>query len=359
MKKVKIGIIGTGYTIGIAQEHVKAYQANERAELAALYDIVPGRAADWAEKKGLKEGTICETLEQLFERVDAVSICTPNHIHVELTIKSIEAGKHVICEKPFAISYEEGKKAVEYANKHKGVVAMIGFNYRDIPAIRYMKTLIEEGRIGKVFTCRQELGGNRIANPTGVKLEWRMQQQLSGTGALADFGCHMLDLADYLLADSQGKICEVQAMLNTFMTERTMIDGGDKKGMVTNDDSAVFHAKTEGGTLLSFVSSRIGVPTQMLEIAGEGGMLIFRGKQDEVEVLLKDKDGAYDNSKREIVQVPDELKGEEGHKGLINEFIEAILDGKEEQRNLDRGLYIQHIIDMLKKSADEGKILKV
>jgi predicted dehydrogenase len=354
MKEVKVGIIGTGFTIGIAKNHVDAYEANGRAELVALYDIIPGRSAEWAKKYSLKDVKICESVEELLSIVDAVSICTPNSTHVDLTIKALEAGKHVICEKPFTTSYEEGVRAVECAKKHPELIAMIGFNYREIPAVKYMKKMIDEGKMGKVYFCRQELGGHRIANPTGVFLEWRMQEQLSGTGALADFGCHMLDLTDYLLADSQGKISEVSAMTNTFIKERTII-GEDRKGPVTNDDCAVFNAKTEGGTLLSFVSSRMGVSKHMLEINAEGGMMSFYGDRNKVYVMLKDKNSGYGSTTVEEIHVPEEMKGEEEHKGLINDFIAAILDGKTIDRNLERGLYIQYILDSLRKSADEGR----
>jgi predicted dehydrogenase len=359
MKKVRVGIIGTGYTIGIANQHVAAYRANGRAELTAIYDILPGRAAEWAAQKGITGVTICESIEQLFGLVDAVSLCTPNCTHVDLAIKAMAAGKHLICEKPYALSYEEGKRAVECAKAHPGVVALIGFNYREIPAIKYMKQIIDAGTIGQVYSCRQELGGGRIADPTAVKLEWRMQEKLSGSGALADFGCHMLDLADYLLSDTQGKICEVQAMRSTMIRERTVIGDENRKAAVTNDDIAVFNGRMPSGTLLSFLSCRIGMPRQMMEIVGEGGMLIFNGNPNEVEVWLKEKNGGYDGSKRQIVPVPDECKGEEGHKGLVNEFIDAILDGKPAARNLERGLYIQYILDMLQKSADEAMTVKL
>lgn len=361
MKKVKVGIIGTGFTIGIAKNHVDAYKNNARAELVAFYDIIPGRAAEWAEKKEIKDVVICNTLEELYEMVDAVSICTPNCEHVDLTINAIEAGKHVICEKPFTTSYEEGKRAVNCAKEHHDIVYMISFNYREIPAIKYMKKIIDEGKIGKVFTVRQKLGAARIANPIDVKLEWRMQKELSGTGALADFGCHMLDLVDYLLAETQGKICEVNAILNTAITERTIIGEEDKKGPVTNEDSAVINGKMESGALLTFLSSRISRPGHFLEISGEGGTLTYDSTKggDIVEVWLKDKMGKYKKEDMKVVEVPDHLLGEEGHKGLINEFIEGILDGKEIKRNLERGLYIQYLLEMLEKSAIEGKIIKL
>ncbi len=358
MEKIRVGIIGTGSTIGIAKQHVNAYKENARVELTALYDIVPGRSQEWAKKQEVENVVFCSSLEELFENVDAVSICTPNFTHVDLTIKAIEAGKHVICEKPFATSAEEAKRAVEVAKKHPKIVVMVCFNYREIPHYKYIKHIIDEGKIGSVYTMRQEIGGNRIADSNKVELEWRMQESLSGAGSLADFGCHMLDLADFILSSDNGPICEVQAMVNTFIAPRKII-GEDGMGKVTNDDCAVFNARTEKGTLLSFVSSRIGLPNSMMEIVGEGGMIIMDGTKGEIKVWLKEKQGSYIPKNRETVQIPDEFKGEEGHKGIINRFVECILDGKTDDRDLERGLYIQHLLDQLKNSAQEGKTIKV
>lgn len=359
MNKLKVGIIGTGFTIGIAKRHVEAYHSNERSELVALYDIIPGRAAKWAEKKKVEGVTICESMEQLFDMVDAVSICTPNNTHVELTIKAIEAGKHVICEKPFALSGEEAKRAVEVAKCHPDVVSMICFNYREIPAIKYMKQIIDEGKIGRVFTVRQKLGGARMSDPVNVKLEWRMQEKYSGTGALADFGCHMIDLVDYLLSETQGSICEIGGTVSTFITERTLVDNNDKKGAVTNDDSSVFFARTENGALYNFTASRLSKPGHYFEISGEGGILIYDSEvgEDKLYLWLKDKNGAYGKDDKTIIDVPEELLGEENHKGLINAFVNAVLDGKKDNRDLERGLYIQNLTDLVKKSSDEKRTI--
>ena len=194
--KVRVLLLGAAFS---ADLHADGYsRIRHKVEIVAIADKHESRIRKLANRYGLQGYESYSTFEQAIEEADCdlVDICLPNFLHHAPAVLALKKGRNIICEKPFATSYEEGKKAVECANKHKDVVAVIGFNYRNIPAIKYMNKLIEEGRIGKVFTCRQELGGNRIANPTDVKLEWRMQQQFSGPGALADFGCHMLDLAD-------------------------------------------------------------------------------------------------------------------------------------------------------------------
>lgn len=356
MEKIKVGIVGTGYTVGMADAHVKGYQyCKEDCELTALYDIVPGRSREWAGEKGL-DVKICETFDELLDSVEAVSIVTPNYAHVPLVIRALEKGKHVLCEKPLSISSDACMKAVSYG-KCTDRVKMIGFSYRGIPAVRWMKQQIDEGRLGHIFTWRETLGGCRIANPK-VKLEWRMQKDLSGTGALADFGCHMLDLCDWTLHNASGEIKEVQGLVSTTIPERDKIFG-EGKGAVTNDDNAAFNVKFESGTLASFVASRLGVLRHTIEVYGEGGMMLFRDdKPDEVEVFFKEKDGGY-NGSAEVVKVPEELVVAPWFNAEIAEFIQCIKTGHQPERNFERALYIQQILDKVLESCETGRTIEL
>lgn len=357
MEKVKIGIVGTGYTIGIARVHVNGYLANEKSELTAFYDIVPGRAKEWVEKKEIEGVVICETYEELLSLVDAVSICTPNYTHGELTIKALEAGKHVLCEKPISHTVEDAERMVECADAHPELVNMLGFCYRGNPAIAYMKHLIDDGKLGKIFGSTQQLGGGRIANPEGVLLEWRMKKNLSGSGALADFGSHMLDITDYLFRDTEGEIKEVTALLTTSIKERNLIDGKGK-GLVTNDDTAAFAVKMEKGSVSTFFSNRLGISTHRWEIVGEGGMLIYEGNDNKILMNLKDKKASFAGKPKEV-EVPEEFKGINMFNEEIDEFIDNILEGKQSIRNFKRGLYIQRILGALAQSAEEGRTILV
>ena len=351
MEKIKVGIAGTGYTVGMANAHVIGYQAcGEDCELVALYDIVPGRATQWAKEKGL-DVKICETFDELLDAVDAVSIVTPNYAHVPLVIRALEKGKHVLCEKPLSTSADACMQAVKYG-KCTDRIKMIGFSYRGIPAVRWMKQQIDAGKLGRIFTWRETLGGCRIANPQ-AKLEWRMQKDLSGTGALADFGCHMLDLCDWTLHGVSGNIKAVQGMVSCTIPERDKIFE-EGKGKVTNDDNAAFNIEFESGTLASFMASRLGVRRHTIEVYGEGGMMLFRDdKPNEVEVFFKDKDGGY-NGDAEIIQVPEEMVVSPWFNAETKEFIECIKNGKQPDRNFDRALYIQEILDKIMESSETG-----
>jgi len=355
-EKIKVGIAGTGYTVGIAQNHVNGYRdCAQDCELTALYDIIPGRAKQWAEEKGL-DVTICGTFDEMLDQVDAVSICTPNYAHIPLVIRSLEKGKHVLCEKPLSTGAEACKEAVSYA-KSTDRIKMIGFSYRGIPAVRWMKQQIDAGRLGRIYTWRETLGGCRIANPD-VKLEWRMQKDLSGTGALADFGCHMLDLCDWILHEVSGEIKAVQGFVSCAVPQRDKIFA-EGQGAVTNDDNATFNIKFEDGTLASFVASRLGVRRHTIEVYGEGGMMLFReDKPNEVEVWFKEKADGY-SGEAETVTVPDELIAQPWFNAEIKEFLECIKTGKQPDRSFERALYIQKILDTVLQSSETGRTVEL
>ena len=361
---VRIGIIGCGSLIGIARNHIAAYQCCKDAKITACYDLIEGRAAGYIEKLGLTDARACGSLEELFSLCDAVSICTPNCTHADLVIAALKAGRHVLCEKPFAPTVEECGQAIRYA-RLSGRVAMIGLCYRDIPGLVYMKQLIDEGKMGRVFFVRQEQGGDRFANPK-VQLEWRTQADLSGPGALADFGSHMMDICDYLLRDSCGPIAEISCMQSTCIKEREVPGKPGRMGRVTNDDVACWICRTEGGTLYNFTASRIGA-TFMLEIVGEGGKMIFHGDRPfELTLQLKEKDSAY-TEKPQAVPVPESCYGSDPDAPRkpfainfyyeIRQFLDAIQSGRDTLLTLDRGRYIQTLIQTAQDSADLGEIM--
>lgn len=364
---IRIGIIGCGDTIGIAKEHIRAYLRIPQAEITAMYDLLPGRAAGYIEEFHLNDSCkACGSLDELLSLVDAVSICTPNSTHTELSVACLKAGKHVLCEKPFAPTESECREAIQYA-KLTNRVAMMGLCYRDIPGFVYMKQLIDQGAIGKVFFVREEQGGDRIANPD-VKLEWRMQMDLSGPGAVADFGSHMMDICDYLLRDQCGPIREVTCKLSTCIPKREIIGRPGKVGTVTNDDVAMWIARTEDGTLESFTASRVGV-TFMLEIVGEGGKMFFDGsKPFQLTLQLKDKNGGYTQPPK-VMECPPECFGADpNHPDIpfqinffyeVRQFIDAIETGADTQLTFERGLYIQKLIDACQKSADCGETIAI
>ena len=168
----------------------------------------------------------------------------------------------------------------------------------------------------------------------------------------------MVDLCEWTLSGTSGKIKAVQGFVSCTIPERNKIFE-EGKGKVTNDDNAVFNVEFENGTLASFVASRLGVRRHTIEVYGEGGMMLFRDdRPNEVEVFFKEKNGGYSGD-AEIIQVPEEMVVSPWFNAEIQEFIECIKTGKQPERNFERALYIQEILDKIMESSESGKTIEL
>lgn len=374
MEKIRVGIIGTGFTIGIALSHFSAYRRCPSTEVVAVYDCLPGRADAFLKKHEIADVAVANTLEELLGTVDAVSLCVPNVYHAELAAKVLAAGKHVLVEKPFSTNCETAKIAMDAAAAHPELVAMTGFNYREQAPICYMKEIIDSGILGKIRFVRHFGGGGRIGDSENVLLEWRLQEETSGTGSMADFGAHMLDLSDYLLRKDCGAFVSYSATTSTQITERYEIDPtdvmggrlGDKKVPVTNDDTAVFTAITESGALFSFMTSRINLSGADFEIIGENGAISNSSKYPKNTIGMMLKGQPVPGQEKPTfwmvpVPIPEKylVEGSDGvqHYGLVCEFADCILNHKKPVRDFSRGLFIQELIDKFAKAAKEGRTI--
>jgi predicted dehydrogenase len=196
-----------------------------------------------------------------------------------------------------------------------------------------------------------------------------MQEKTSGTGSLADFGVHMLDLTDYLLHDKIGDYVSFNAMTSTLVKERYVIDGtdvmggkkGDEKAPVTNDDVSVFSAVSESGALVTFQTGRLVNCLSMFEIAGTNGVVTRSS------AYPKGKLGFYDRTAgkpmleqididADIMEEAEKHKGI-GHGGVLGEFIRCIKTGEQPVRDFTHGVYIQRLIDNFSKSAKTGETI--
>jgi len=217
--------------------------------------------------------------------IDLVDICTPGDTHAEIAIAALEAGKHVLCEKPLANSVQEAEAMVRAAEaaRSSGALAMVGFTYRRVPAIQLARTLVADGRIGTVRHVRAQYLQDWIADPQ-APLSWRLDKQKAGSGALGDIGAHIVDLAQFVTGES---VTGVSAVLETFVKERPVADsfGGlhgtassTETGPVTVDDAAIFLGRMSGGGLATFEATRFAWGRKnaiRLEINGSLGSLAF------------------------------------------------------------------------------------
>ncbi|WP_214629249.1 Gfo/Idh/MocA family protein [Paenibacillus agaridevorans] len=189
-KPVRIGVIGAG---SISEMHLGSYNKNKDAAIVAVCDLKEERAKAKAEKYGIPH--IYTDYRELLANpeIDAVSICTWNNSHAEISIAALQAGKHVLCEKPLSKTVEEAL-AVEQAVKTSGKTLQVGFVRRYASNTRIVKSFMESGDIGQVYyakaSCIRKLG-----NPGG----WFADAERSGGGPLIDIGVHVIDLCWYLM----------------------------------------------------------------------------------------------------------------------------------------------------------------
>lgn len=187
MKKLRIGIIGTG---GIAHSHAKAYLTMPDVEIVAGADIVPGKARAFLDEFELSGAKAFETHQALLKMdLDAVSVCTYNATHAVCVVDALKAGCHVLCEKPMSITLEQGVDMAR-AEKASGKILSIGFQPRYDVNTQKVKSIIADGALGKVYYV-QTGGGRR----RGIPGRTFINKELAGVGALADIGCYALDFA--------------------------------------------------------------------------------------------------------------------------------------------------------------------
>ncbi|MBT2523787.1 Gfo/Idh/MocA family protein [Arthrobacter sp. ISL-28] len=261
-KPLRVGMVGYAF-MGAAHSHAwrtapRFFDLPLQPQLAAL----AGRNAEGVSAVADKFGwDSAETdWRRLIERddIDLIDICTPGNTHAEIAIAALEAGKHVLCEKPLANSVEEAERmaAAADAAAARGVYSMCGFSYRRTPALALAKRMVDAGRLGQIRHVRAQYLQDWLSDAT-APLTWRLDKEKSGSGSLGDIGAHSIDAAQWITGR---RITGVSAMLETFVKERPV--GGEfvglggqgatgedvQLGTVTVDDAAIFSARFEGST---------------------------------------------------------------------------------------------------------------
>ena len=279
-----IGMVGYAF-MGAAHSHAwqsvaRVFGVPLRPRMAALCgrDAAAARAA--ADRYGWQAAETDWRALIARDDVQLVDICAPGDVHAEIAIAALEAGKHVLCEKPLANTVPEAEamdQAAARAARH-GVRAMTGFNYRRVPAIALARRLIRDGRIGALRHVRAAYLQDWLVDPS-FPLTWRLQRERAGSGALGDLGAHAVDLAQYLAGEW---LTGVSGLTSTFVTERPLPGGaegtGSRRGPVTVDDAALFTGRFPSGALASFEATRFAAGRKnalRIELNGERGSLCF------------------------------------------------------------------------------------
>jgi predicted dehydrogenase len=311
--------------------------------------------------------------------VDLVDICTPGDSHAEIALAALAAGKHVLCEKPLANTVEEAASMVSAAEEahRRGQVAMVGFNYRRVPATALARRMVAEGRLGALRHVRVTYLQDWLVDPQ-FPLTWRLRREQAGSGSLGDLGAHIIDLAQYLAGE---RLAGVSALTETFVRQRPLPTGATSglsavssagTGEVTVDDAALFTARFPSGALASFEATRYATGRKnalRIELNGERGSLAFDLERlNELSFHDGTEAGAEAGFRRILVTEPDhpylDAWWPPGH-GLgyehtfvhqARDLVHAIAEGRRPEPSFADGLQVQRVLAAVEESAEKNSV---
>ena len=381
MKKVKFGIVGVG-DFGVM--HIQALKQLPEAEVHAVSCRTESRLKTICEK--YKIPNWYTNVDDLMNdpEIDVVSVCTPNNAHAPIAIAALEAGKHVICEKPIASTLADAKAMADAAAKaaEKGIISMNAYQYRRVPAIVLAKKFIDEGSLGEILNVRCTYLQSWSADPDSP-LSWRFQKDIAGAGTLGDIASHVIDIAQYLAGD----IDEVVSMMKTYITERPVQEGGvDLLGTVKLgadaprkavdvDDEDSFLVKFKSGASGSIEATRNAWGRNnfiTVELHGTLGSVYFNYERlNELQVCwAKDPDDR--RGFKTIYTGPAHFYGDAtwnipgmniGYGELkaieMFDFISAIVNGQQPSTRFEVGYRVERVCAAVAKSAESRQWEKV
>ena len=358
-KKARIAIIGTGW---IAESHVSALKKMEDVEIVALADLIPGKAEAFAKKFGIEGAKFYLSDDELIaaekDNLDCVSICTYNTQHAPCAIHALDAGLHVLLEKPFTVTLDEAIEVMK-AEKRSGKILTIGFQPRMSENMQMIKKIVDSGELGKVYYI-QAGGGRRRGIPTPFGTSF-IEKETGGIGAMGDIGCYSLDMV--LNAVGYPKPLTVTGYTSDFFGKDpayypTHPEYAEKFGV---EDFAAGFIRLEGGIMLDFrISWAMNMNTcgDALILGTKGGLRIpstdcWNGEFNtplKVYKTIGDQTLEY--------EVPMKPASDFFFKKMRS-FIDAVKNGGEATVPSSQIVINQAIIDGIVKSAKLGKEIEI
>ena len=367
MKDKRLGVAAIGYAF-MGKAHSNAWR-----NVASFFDVpaieqkvLVGRDAEAVAEAAAKYGWAESSTDwrSVIERDDIhiVDICAPGWMHAEIAIAALEAGKHVLVEKPLAntIAEAEAMTAAAVAARSRGVQSMVGFNYRRVPALALAKELIAEGRLGTVRHVRAAYLQDWLSDADSP-MTWRLRKETAGSGALGDIASHAIDQIQYLTGQS---ILEASGVLKTFVEQRPGPKGTED---VTVDDAAWATFWLTGDMGGSVEASRVATGRKnslQIEVYGTDGSLTFDLENlNELNFLDATVPVREQGFRRILVNEPGhpylEAWWPQGHiigwehtfTHQIRDFLLAIRDGSQPSPSFEEGLNVQHVLAAIEESA--------
>ncbi|MEK3779105.1 Gfo/Idh/MocA family protein [Paenibacillus sp. FSL R5-0810] len=347
MKSINVGVIGTG---SISAMHLQSYQKHANANLLAVCDLNEERARLAAEKYGATK-VFTDYRELLADpEIDAVSICTWNNTHAEISIAALNAGKHVLVEKPLCRTVEEALR-VQEAVKSSGKLLQVGFVRRYDPNAQMLREFADKGEFGEIYFAKAS-SIRRLGNPGG----WFSDIERSGGGPLIDIGVHVIDLCWYMM----GRPKPVAVSANTYR----------KLGNRSNVRNLSFYKAADYDAEKNTVED---MANAMIRFENGASMLVdvsftLHSKENQQTVKLYGDKGGFEIDP-EVVIVTEKhdtiinIQPQTDHKGFdfdsafqseVNHFIASIENGTQPLSPVEDGVEIMKILCGIYESAEKG-----
>jgi predicted dehydrogenase len=343
----------------------RVFDLPARPERVVLCGRRKGATATAAARLGWQECSDDWRSVLMRDDVHIVDICTPGDSHAEIAISALEAGKHVLCEKPLANSVAEAETMAEAADcaRRNGILAMVGFNYRRVPALALARSLVQQGRLGRIRQVRANYLQDWLVDPE-APLSWRLRAERAGSGALGDLGAHVVDLAQHLVGD---EIVAVSGSVETFVGERPLPEDPARTGAVTVDDAALFTARFREGALGTFEATRYATGNKnglRIEVNGTEGSLAFDFESMNELAFYDGTEPAEVAGFRRILATEPEhpyleawyppghvLGYEHTFVHELRDFITAVAERSTPSPDFAAGLQVQRVLDAVQRSA--------
>ena len=358
-RRMRVGIIGTGW---IAAAHIASYLKMPDVDIVAGADIIPGKAAAFFKRHGVEGARVYTSHREMLEkeRLDAVSVCTYNRAHAVCAIDALDAGIHVLLEKPMCVTLEEAVEICR-AEKRSGKVLSIGFQPRFDPNMRKIREIVQSGELGRVYYI-QTGGGRRRGVPVPFGTSF-IREDTAGIGAVGDIGCYSLDMV--LNAIGYPRPLTVTGFRGAFLGNRPEYyrkhpEYAQEFGV---DDFAAAFVRLEGGVTLGFRiawAMNMDTPGDTLLFGDKAGLRIpstecWNGTVGGPMKVYRQFGGLETCMELPIL----ESEGLDLFDCKIRSFLDAAKSGGPAPVPSSEILYNQAIIDGIVRSSDAGREIEI
>jgi predicted dehydrogenase len=360
---IRIGVLGAGTWAQAA--HLPGYRRDARCRVVAIADPNLALARDAAERFDIPFAT--DDHRELLRRgdIEVIDVCTPSHTHFELAWAALEAGKHVLCEKPVAYDFRDTRRAAAFA-KAKGLKTKLGFTFRYAPSVRYMRELVAQGFVGTPYIFNGfEQNSQWLKPDTPLRqVDHQADQSVLQVSSLEGYGAPIIDISHLLVGSDLG---QVVGTLRNFVPER-MVRATGRMMRMNIDDGDIYLGEFVNGALCSVQTSFVTVgnyPGIEARIYGSKAALICRlvEEQGVCETL---KVATADEVEFRDLAIPNRFYPPGGsvreswrtlfYANLVGSFISEILsDGPDNEGNFDDGAWVQEVINAVEQSFRERR----